>query len=82
MTAFTFFINGNVTFGDPNLHSNGPGGTQQWYHFMRGLVSVTGAPFPASVTGGSKFSLVPLTLDGLVGLMIETAYSRSFEVVP
>jgi hypothetical protein len=55
MTAFTFFINGNTTFGDPNLTSNGPNGTPQWYNLMRGLVSTTGQPFPASVTGGSKF---------------------------
>ncbi|MGA9406203.1 MAG: FlgD immunoglobulin-like domain containing protein [Bacteroidota bacterium] len=55
MTTFTFFINGNTTFGDPNLHSNGPNGTQQWYNLMRGMVSTTGAPFPTMVTGGSKF---------------------------
>jgi len=55
MTAFTFFINGNTTFGDPNLHSNGPFGTAQWYNLMRGLVSTTGAPFPSMVTGGGKF---------------------------
>jgi len=54
MTAFTFFINGNVTFGDPYLASNGPGGAQQWYNLMRGLISV-GIPFPASVTNGGYF---------------------------
>jgi hypothetical protein len=55
MTAFTFFINGNATFGDPELHSNGPNGTAQWYNLMRGLVSTTGQPFPASVTDGTNF---------------------------
>ncbi len=55
MTAFTFFINGNATFGDPNLASNGPDGTPQWYNLMRGRVSTTGLPFPESVTGGTKF---------------------------
>lgn len=55
MTGFTFFINGNTTFGDPNLTSNGPDGTQQWYNLMRGLVSTTGQPFPAAVTGGTNF---------------------------
>ena len=55
MTTFTFFINGNATFGDPNLQSNGPDGTEQWYNLMRGLVSTTGLPFPTTVTGGSNY---------------------------
>ena len=55
MTAFTFFINGNATFGDPNLASNGPDGTPQWYNLMRGLVSTTGLSFPSSVTGGTNY---------------------------
>jgi hypothetical protein len=55
MTAFDFFINSNATFSDPNLHSNGPDGTPQWYNLMRGLISTSGAPFPASVTGGGTY---------------------------
>ena len=55
MTAFSFFVNGNPTFGDPNLPSNGPNGTSQWYNVMRGLVSTTGLPFPTSITGGSRY---------------------------
>ena len=55
MTAFGFFINGNPTFGDPNLGSNGPVGSFQWYNLMRGLVTTTGLPFPTAVTGGTKF---------------------------
>ncbi|MGA7161886.1 MAG: hypothetical protein WBZ48_12850, partial [Bacteroidota bacterium] len=55
MTAFTFFINGNATYADPNLHSNGPNGTQQWYNLMRGLVSTTGLPFDPTVTGGGTY---------------------------
>ena len=55
MTAFTFFINGNATFGDPELQSNGPDGTPQWYNLMRGLISTTGLPFPTSVTGGTNY---------------------------
>ncbi|HTY12002.1 MAG TPA: T9SS type A sorting domain-containing protein [Bacteroidota bacterium] len=55
MTAFTFFINGNQQFTDPQLGSNGPGGTQQWYNLMRCRVSTTGLPFDASVTGGSNY---------------------------
>jgi hypothetical protein len=54
MTAFDFFINGNATFVDPNLDD--PTGTPQWYNLMRGLVSSSGQPFPATVTGGSNFS--------------------------
>jgi hypothetical protein len=55
MTAFTFFLNGNASFADPNLHSNGPNGTQMWYNTMRGFVTTTGAPFPSAITGGGKF---------------------------
>jgi len=55
MTAFDFFINGNAQFTDPNLTSNGPNGTPQWYNLMRGLVSNTGQPFPSAVTGGTNF---------------------------
>ena len=55
MTAFDFFINGNATFDDPQLHSNGPNGTPQWYNLMRGLVSTTGQPFPTGVTGGTNY---------------------------
>ena len=51
MTAFTFYLNGYspvgyLEFGD---------GAQQMYNTMRGLVSTTGQPFPATVTGGGKF---------------------------
>jgi hypothetical protein len=55
MTAFDFFINGNSTYSDPNLNSNGPDGTPQWYNLMRGLISTKGTPFSPSVTGGSIF---------------------------
>ena len=55
MTAFTFFINGNTTYTDPELPANGPDGTPEWYNLMRGLVSTTGAPFPKEVTGGTKY---------------------------
>ena len=55
MTAFDFFINGNATYQDPNLHSNGPDGTPQWYNLMRGLISTKGTPFDASVTGGGNY---------------------------
>ena len=45
MTAFTFFLNGNASFADPNLYSNGPDGTQMWYNIMRGLVTTTAHRF-------------------------------------
>ena len=51
MTAFTFYLNGYspvgyFDFGDA---------AQEMYNTMRGLVSTTGQPFPAAVTGGGKF---------------------------
>ena len=57
MTAFDFFINGNTTFGDPELDSNGPNGTPQWYNLMRGLVSTTGGPFPGISNWWQQFLL-------------------------
>ncbi len=82
MTAFTFFINGNTTFGDPNLHSNGPGGTAQWYNLMRGLVSTTGLPFPATVTGGTNFCYPgdPVTNSGPTFINPATAVSAPADV--
>jgi hypothetical protein len=55
MTAFDFFINGNATYQDPELHSNGPDGTPEWYNLMRGLISTKGTPFDATVTGGGNY---------------------------
>jgi len=59
MTAFSFFLDGNITFSDPPLDNygnySGFSGSLQWYNLMRGLVSTTGQPFPASVTGGGKY---------------------------
>ncbi len=54
MTAFTFYLNGYPPTG-PILVDDFISGAQQMYNIMRGLVSTTGAPFPASVTGGGKF---------------------------
>jgi len=45
MTAFALIINSDSTYGDPQLYSNGPNGTPQWYNLMRGRVSTTGMPF-------------------------------------
>ena len=44
MTAFNYFINGNITYSDP------PGGgtyerTIEWYNLLRGLIGTTGAPY-------------------------------------
>ena len=54
MTAFTFYLNGYPPTGSI-LVDDFISGAQQMYNIMRGLVSTTGAPFPASVTGGGKF---------------------------
>jgi FlgD Ig-like domain len=55
MTAFEFAFNGSLDFAPPGVIFYELSGSQQWYNIMKGLVGTTGAPFPNTVTGGSKY---------------------------
>lgn len=53
MTAFNFFIGGNVIYSDPPGGMYGSEGTTMWYNLLHGLIGKTGAPYINPITNQS-----------------------------